>query len=108
MRDVEPPFGSPGEFTIARVRRERGQILATARRYGVHNVRVFGSLARGEADDHSDLDLLVDAAAGRSLLDLSGFALEVEDLLGRPVDVTTSAGLKSRLRDRILAEAVPL
>jgi predicted nucleotidyltransferase len=71
-------------------------------------VRVFGSVARGEARPESDLDLLVEFEADRSLLDLIGLELDLRDLLGSHVDVTTVASLKDRIRPRVLAEAVPL
>jgi uncharacterized protein len=68
-------------------------------------VRVFGSFARGEADDQSDLDLLVTLRSGTGLWDLIGIANDLEDLLGVKVEVTTENGLHPRLRDRILSEA---
>ena len=82
--------------------------MAIGDRHGVNNVRVFGSVARGDASDGSDLDLLVDVAAGRSLWDLTDFALDVEELLGVFTQVVTVSGLKARIRDRVLAEAVPV
>jgi uncharacterized protein len=86
----------------------REEILALARRHGASNVRLFGSLARGEGTETSDLDLLVTLAQGRSLLDLVGLKQDVEDLLHRPVDVVTERSLSPYLRERILSEAVPL
>jgi hypothetical protein len=71
-------------------------------------VRVFGSVARGEADDKSDIDFLVEMEPGRSLLDLAGLLVTLGELLGREVDVVTDRGLRERIRDRVLAEAVPL
>lgn len=90
------------------VRTQRENILRTAARYGASNVRVFGSVARKEADEQSDLDLLVDMEAGRSLFDLGGLLTELEELLSCPVDVVTEKGLRDRIRDRVLREAVPL
>ena len=87
---------------------KRQEVLAVAAQHGAHSVRVFGSVARGEADETSDVDLLVTMEAGRSLLDLAGLLLDLEDLLGCPVDVATEAGLKPRLRDRVLKEAKAL
>jgi predicted nucleotidyltransferase len=84
------------------------QILALADKYGASDVRVFGSVARGTADERSDIDFLVDLVPGRSLLDLGGFLYELQQLLGRPVDVITAAGLRPRIRDRVLKEAVPI
>jgi predicted nucleotidyltransferase len=86
----------------------REDILRIASRYGASNVRVFGSVARGEADTQSDLDLLVDLEPGRSLLDLAGLLVDLEALLGCQVDVVTERGLRQRLRERVLREAVAL
>lgn len=86
----------------------RDAVLRIARKYGAHHVRVFGSVARGEADDNSDIDFLVELEPGRSLLDLGGLQFELEALLGRPVDAVTERGLKARIRDRVLREAVPV
>jgi predicted nucleotidyltransferase len=90
------------------VREKREEILAIARKHGASNVRVFGSVARGEADEQSDIDLLVDLAAGRSLFDLGALVMELNESIGRHVDVVTEGGIRSRIRDRIVAEAVPL
>src|SRR3989442_15786650 len=87
---------------------KREDILRTATKHGAYNVRVFGSVARGEADAESDIDLLVDMEAGRSLLDLSGLLIDLEDLLGCNVDVVTERGLRDRIRERVLREAVSL
>lgn len=84
------------------------EIVRIAARHGATNVRVFGSVARGEAVSDSDVDFLVDLQAGRSLLDLGGLLVDLQALLGRPVDVVTEAGLRERIRDRVLGEAVPL
>jgi len=74
----------------------------------VRNIRVFGSVARGEADTASDLDLLVDVLPGHGLLALSAFAADVEDTLHVLTQVVTLAGIKPRIRARIVAEAVPV
>lgn len=87
---------------------KREDILQTARKYGAYNVRVFGSVARGEADEKSDIDLLVDMEKGRSLLDLAGLLVDLEDLLGCRVDVVPEDSLRARIRDRVLKEAVAL
>jgi len=84
----------------------REQILTLANKYGASEVRIFGSVAKGTADECSDIDFLVDLAPGRSLLDLGGLLYELQHLLGRDVDVITSAGLRPRIRDRVLREAV--
>jgi predicted nucleotidyltransferase len=93
---------------LGSLRAIRGQILAAASRRGLGDVRVFGSVARGEAIETSDVDLLVAPGPDTTLFDLSGFALEVEEIVGRHVDVATPRGLKARIRDRVLAEAVAL
>jgi predicted nucleotidyltransferase len=90
------------------LRRRRGDILTAAARHGIRNVRVFGSVARGQATPASDIDFLVDLDRDRSLLDLAGLLVDLEDLLGRRVDVITTPGLKARMRDHVLAEAVSL
>jgi len=87
---------------------KREQILRLCAKYGARNVRVFGSVARGEADEASDVDFLVELEPGRTLLDLGGLQYELEELLGRRVDVTTERGLKLRIRERVLREAVPI
>jgi predicted nucleotidyltransferase len=87
---------------------KRQEILSLAARYGATNVRVFGSVARGEADAASDLDMLVDLEPGRSLLDLGGLLMDLQQLLGREVDVVTEKGLRARIRERVLKEAVLL
>jgi hypothetical protein len=83
-------------------------ILRIAREHGASNVRVFGSRARGDAQADSDLDLLVTLDPTRSLLDLVALKQDLEDLLVWSVDVVTENGLSPYLRDRILAEALPL
>ena len=71
------------------VRARREDILRAASKRGAYNVRVFGSVARGDADEQSDLDLLVDMETGRSLFDLGGLLVDLEELLGFPVDIVT-------------------
>ena len=90
------------------LKRKRAEILRIAAARGARNVRVFGSVARGEADEKSDVDILVDMEPGRSLLDLGGLWRELNELLGVRVDVVTAKGLRDRIRDRVLKEAVPL
>jgi predicted nucleotidyltransferase len=87
---------------------KKPEILRAAKDHGAGNVRVFGSVARGEASLHSDVDLLVDLEPGRSLLDHAALVLELEALLGRRVDVAVARGLRARIRDRVLKEAIPL
>ena len=90
------------------LREKRQEILDIAAKHGAYNVRIFGSVARGEADEHSDVDILVELAPGRSLFDLGGVLTDVENLLGCKVDVVTERGLRKRIRERVLQEAVPL
>lgn len=90
------------------LKEKRQEILLLAARHGATNVRVFGSVARGEADAASDLDVLVDLEPGRSLLDLGGLLMDLQQLLGREVDVVTAKALRARIRERVLQEAVPL
>lgn len=91
-----------------RLRAKREEILGLAAKYGAYNVRVFGSVARGEADSESDVDFLVEVEPGRSLLDLGGLLMELQELLDCQVDVVTEKGLRQRIRERVLNEAVPL
>ena len=87
---------------------KRDEILQICTKYGARNVRVFGSVARGDADEHSDIDLLVEFDTERSLLDHAGLWLELQELLGVKVDVVSERGLKARIRERVLQEAIPL
>jgi predicted nucleotidyltransferase len=87
---------------------KRNEILRLAASRGMSNVRVFGSFARGTAKEKSDVDLLVDAGPGRSMLDVIGLWLDLEELLGRKVDLITEEGIHPRLRETILSEARPL
>lgn len=82
--------------------------LCAWRQNTARNPRIFGSVARGTATPESDIDLLVDLEQGRSLLDLGGLLMDLQQALGRPVDVVTVQGLRSRIRERVLDEAVPL
>jgi predicted nucleotidyltransferase len=87
---------------------KRGDILRLAHQHGARNVRVFGSVARGDASPESDVDFLVEMDRGRSLLDLIELSQDLESLLQRKVDVLTDDGLSPYLQERIHAEAVPL
>jgi predicted nucleotidyltransferase len=86
----------------------RNQVADLMRRRGVVRAGIFGSFARGEGTESSDVDFLVEFEHGRSLLDLSGLRLDLTAVLGREVDVATPGSLHPCLRDRILAEVVPL
>ncbi|HEV2349625.1 MAG TPA: nucleotidyltransferase family protein [Terriglobia bacterium] len=96
-------------MTLERLLKEkRDEILRVAARHGARNVRVFGSVARGEADEQSDIDLLVEFEPDRSLLDHAALWLELQDLLGCKVDVVSEGGVKARIRERVLREAQPV
>ncbi len=92
--------------SLEMLRRRRSEILEVVRRHGASNLRVYGSVARGTAGPGSDIDLLVDMEEGSSLLDLAALHLELEDLVGFPVEIATD--VKPRLRDRVSDEAVLL
>lgn len=87
---------------------QREEILRLAAQHGAKNIRVFGSVVRGEADEQSDVDFLVEMEPGRSLLDMGGLLMDLQGLLGRKVDVVSERGLRPRIRERVLREAVPL
>jgi hypothetical protein len=87
---------------------KRDEILSLATKYGAFNVRIFGSVARGDETADSDVDFLVELEPGRNLLDRIALIQDLEDLLGTKVDVATVKGLREYFRDRILNEAVPL
>ena len=95
-----------GAEILERVKAERDRICDIAARHGAYNIRIFGSVARGEVGN--DLDLLIDLEPDRSLLDLVALKSELEALLGIPVDVAESVSLHWCIRDRVMAEAVPL
>ncbi|MBN2313985.1 MAG: nucleotidyltransferase family protein [Sedimentisphaerales bacterium] len=86
----------------------KAQILALAAKHGALNVRVFGSVANKTADEKSDIDFLVDMEKGRSLLDIGGLLMDLQELFGRKVDVVTEKGLRERIREAVLNQAVPL
>jgi len=90
------------------VKSRRSEILEIAARHGAGNVRVFGSVARGEADGKSDVDFIVDLAPDRSLLDLANLLADLRDLLGHEVHVVTEDSIYWLLKRRILKEAVPI
>ena len=94
--------------TLTELRKRREEILDVARARGASRVRVFGSVARGEDNGDSDVDFLVDLDPGRNLMDLGGLLMDLRDLLGRDVDVVTEAGLRPRVAQRALADAVEL
>lgn len=93
---------------LEQLENSRDEILRIARKYGARNVRVFGSVARGEATESSDVDILVNFDPGTSLFKHAAMIAELEELLGRKVDVAPEKTLKERIRDRVLREAIPL
>ena len=90
------------------LKEKRSEILNIAANNGAFNVRIFGSIARGEATETSDIDLLVDMEPGRSLLDVGGLLMDLRDLLGCKVDIVTAKGLKKSIKEDVLKEAIPL
>jgi hypothetical protein len=95
-------------LSLEALRQRRNEILRIAQVHGARNVRVFGSVARGEEGPDSDLDFLVDLEPRRNLLDLGHLVMDLQDLLGRKVDVVEPEGLHWYIRDRVLKEAVAL
>ena len=87
---------------------KRDRIVQIAASHRAYNLRIFGSVARGEYDDESDIDFLVELGPGCGLLEYGALVRELEELLGRKVDVVSEKGLRQRIRDRVLREAVPL
>ncbi len=90
------------------LREKRQEILEIAAKHGAYNVRVFGSVARGEADEKSDVDILVTFSGSSSLLDHAALILDLEALLGCRVDVVNEKGLRPRMRETVLRDAQPL
>ena len=95
-------------ITSTSLRDKRDKIIKIAALYGAHDVRIFGSVARGEAQQSSDLDVLIKLEAGRSLLDLVAIKQDLEDLLGCSVDVVTEDAVSPHIRDQVLKNAVSL
>lgn len=94
--------------SFAEVKNRRDEILMIAHKYGVHNIRVFGSVVRGEESQDSDLDLLVTMDKGRSLLDRIGFMQDIGDLLHIKVDVVNEKALHKLIRESVLKEGVEI
>lgn len=90
------------------VRKKRSAVLRIARKHGARSIRIFGSAARGDATRESDIDLLVEMEPGRGLFEQAAMLLELQGLLGRDVDVVTVEGLRERIRERVLGEAISL
>lgn len=90
------------------MKENKREIRKIAVRYGVRDIKVFGSVAKGNATEASDIDLLVTLEPGRTLFDLGGLSYELEELLGRHVDVATRPILRKEVRERVEKEAIPL
>ena len=90
------------------LQQKREEILNLAAQHGASNIRIFGSVARDEEGEDSDIDFLVDMESDRSLLDRIGLIQDLEDILGRKVDVATIKGLRESFRERIMSQAIPL
>jgi predicted nucleotidyltransferase len=90
------------------LKEKRQDILQIAAQHGAYNVRVFGSVVRGEAGPESDVDFLVDLEPDKSLFDVGGLLMDLQTLLGREVDVVTEKALHWYIRDRVIQEAQPL
>lgn len=106
-RIVEGPPRT-GPDTVGAIRSQREAILEICRRHGASEPRLFGSVPRGDSTPDSDIDLLVEMEPGRSLLEQAGLLVELRELLGRDVDVVTEAGLRPRIRERVMSEAIAL
>lgn len=94
--------------TLDLIRARREEIIEIASKHGARNIRVFGSFARGNVRAESDVDFLVDASQSTSSWFPAGLILDLENLLGRRVEVVTEGGLNARIRDEVLREAVPV
>ena len=90
------------------ISRRRDEIISLAKQYGAHNVRIFGSVARGDAAETSDLDIVVFFEPGRSLFDHGGLLMDLRELLGVKVDVVSEGGMRERFRNHVMKEAIPL
>ena len=97
-----------GMVTREGIRQQREAILRIASRYGARDVRIFGSVARGDAGEGSDVDLIVRFEKGRSLFDHGGLVMDLQELLGMKVDVISEGGMRERFRNHVMKEAIPL
>jgi predicted nucleotidyltransferase len=95
-------------ITREEIQRRRDEILRIAARHGAHDIRIFGSIARGDATESSDLDMVVRFEPNRSLMDHGGLIMDLRDLLGIEVDVISEAGMRDRFRKHVLEGAIRL
>ena len=95
-------------LTLDALRSRRGDILRIADRHGARNIRIFGSVARSETNDRSDLDVLVEMGRERDLIDLISIQQDLEDMLGCKVDVLTEAAISPYIRESIIHDAISL
>jgi hypothetical protein len=95
-------------LTLQSILSQRDAILEIARQYGASDIRIIGSVARGDTTDASDLDLIVRFESGRSLLDHGGLVMDLRELLGTKVDVIDEEGMRPRFRQHVMKEAIPL
>jgi predicted nucleotidyltransferase len=108
VKDSRPDEVVKMSITLDDLRKEREQIKKVAQKHGASNIRVFGSISRGEERPESDIDLLVDFEADRSLFDLVRLKLELEELLGHEVDLVTEKAMHRLIASRVIKEAIPL
>jgi predicted nucleotidyltransferase len=94
--------------TMKELSKQRSPILAIAKKRGVLTIKVFGSVARGDADENSDIDFLVEMEKGRTLLDVGGLLMDLQELLKKKVDIVTIKALKPHVKEEVLREALPL
>jgi predicted nucleotidyltransferase len=94
--------------SLEKIRIHRQEILDIARKYGATNIRIFGSVVRGEAHADSDYDFLIDLEPDRSAFEIGGLLMDLQDLLTARVDIVTEKGLNKHIRDKVLKEAVAL
>ena len=108
VKDSRPDEVVKMSINLDDLRKEREQIMKVAQKHGASNIRVFGSISRGEERPESDIDLLVDFEADRSLFDLVRLKLELEELLGHEVDLVTEKAMHRLIASRVIKEAIPL
>lgn len=91
---------------LEKIKAHRQEILDIAKKYGASNIRIFGSVARGEAGPDSDYDFLIELEPSRSAFEIGGLLMDLQDLLGAKVDIVTDKGLNKHIREKVLKEAI--